>query len=612
MVPSPSKTSICGETSLQEKICHSIAQLSPTCHIEDVCHVLDPLMRSWDDACLEQKDNRNNDNNISGTPVDVAADDYDVDDKQDLLGSDIDVRSVPDTNNNNYNINVGRITPLLVACDKGNVTCLEYLEEKFVTTTSTSLQEDERISTTYQLKRLQWFLGSPLDVSDVDDRNTPMHHAAMAGCCPAIAILHRIFMMCQQQLLLRDDRKSLHLSSVDVLLLLGTVRNSHNDTPLMMAVRSDNPVHFITTWVGLVNDAGEYRRCRHGRKCTPHEHSTDIANNNTYNKTIIQRALQSKNDSMDTCLTMGCSHGHVELVQFILQDSWDITVDIDDVDRCRTSFHRMEHVLNTNPELLTQYGRIRDRVILCLQLIDSNLGARADRAVQELLQTYDDNNNNDRNQNGVDVGKDKYSRKGCTGKKTLNFGAIQTGGSTRTKTDKKKKKKRNQDQKRDTDGTFDVLENKLSARSPIETDYKQQGTDNEETQSSGVVLTTHTNGKIAVHVNGRTILEEDDGDETLAVSLPETTTTTSTNQLLDSTDWLRDRFNDIFSESVAPPEDAVLSALCLDVRCLLYTEHGMALNLSSAQLDAVQKILRHQLSCVETARKIQQRMHSTN
>ena len=53
--------------------------------------------------------------------------------------------------------------------------------------------------------------------------------------------------------------------------------------------------------------------------------------------------------------------------------------------------------------------------------------------------------------------------------------------------------------------------------------------------------------------------------------------------------------------------DSVLSALCLDVGCLLYSDYGMALNLSPAQLDAVQQILEEQLQSVHKARAIQER-----
>jgi hypothetical protein len=64
-------------------------------------------------------------------------------------------------------------------------------------------------------------------------------------------------------------------------------------------------------------------------------------------------------------------------------------------------------------------------------------------------------------------------------------------------------------------------------------------------------------------------------------------------------------------EGASAKVGAVMDALCLDVSMLLYTPHGMALNLSPSQLEAVQAVLENQLVFVQEARKIQNRMHGT-
>jgi hypothetical protein len=114
-----------------------------------------------------------------------------------------------------------------------------------------------------------------------------------------------------------------------------------------------------------------------------------------------------------------------------------------------------------------------------------------------------------------------------------------------------------------------------------------------------VVLKTLPDGKRAVQVKGR---QDDDVMEKGGILRglnPEV-------QSQDASAMLRERFKGI-SDAV----DSVMSALCLDVKCLLYSDHGMALNLSPAQLDAVQQILEKQLESVKKARNIQQRMHET-
>jgi hypothetical protein len=53
--------------------------------------------------------------------------------------------------------------------------------------------------------------------------------------------------------------------------------------------------------------------------------------------------------------------------------------------------------------------------------------------------------------------------------------------------------------------------------------------------------------------------------------------------------------------------DSFMSALCLTPKSLLLSQHGMALDLSPAQLDAVQAILEQQIHSVKMAREIQKR-----
>jgi ankyrin repeat protein len=559
--------------SLQENVCQCIADLPPTCPIKRVRQVLDPLMRSWKE--LVERD-------YKPAAADVGTEG----------GGSTTVTA-------NARGAVGRITPLIVACDKGNIACLEYLQEQF----NSVPQEDSSL----RLDRLQKFLGGPLEVSD-GDRNSAMHHAAMAGCSSAIPILQRIVNLLLPQskgegddgripadgLMRTTESSSSSLSPVTSvptsILLLGTVRNSHNDTPLMMAVRSNSPVDFVRTWARLaVGDDDDVGRspARIGRREPSTDGSDhhdrpagDDANGNVTG--TIRHALQAKNHSMDTCLSMACSHGHIDLVRFLLQD-WEIKVEADEVFRCRGSFRRMEQALKSNPDLLKQYAQQRDRVEECLTLLESNLATTTERVVQELLQTCDTDDNHC-------VGRHRNNGRGPSPKEAEN-GSQRTDDAARPNG----KKKRNQRQNRSAAAL------KTKHESSIYAGCKQRTDDDEAGGKTSFILTTLDDGKLGVRVTGRDMIE----DTLDALPLLRTTT-----QSLDATDLLRDRFRDVLNS--ATPVDEVWNALCLDVQSLLYTEHGMALNLSSAQLDAVQQILRHQLSCVGKARAIQQRMHATH
>lgn len=513
--------------SLRESICRSISELPPGCSAERVREVLDPLMQTWESLADD------------GRPPAGVDHEHDHD------------RGTPG----------GTTTPLIVACDRGNVRCLEYLQDRFVSARGDPVRWG----------RLETLLGRATGGSSGedggDDRNTAMHHAAAAGCGAAVAILQQIVLLepPPSPPSGRTAGGSGKGGSCEVALLLGTARNSHDDTPLMMAVRSPRPIDFIATWARLALGGGG---------CGAE---------------TVRRALQARNQSMDTCLSLACSHGHVGLVRFLLHDL-RVEAGVDEVVRCRGSLRRMERALQGSPELATRYCKQRDGVEECLKLLESDLAARADQAAEELLQDEGDGGGGKRNhhqgRNGSGHGDD------AAGKEEAGDGSLRPDGAGRPKGKRKKKRLR---QRKGAAAPQTSL-----APSPTGSASKDgAGDKGGEEGDSGVVLTTLADGKVAVRVTGRDMV----GD---AVPLPQ-----PTFEPLDAAALLRERFMNT-SASAAVVDDAVLSALCLDVRCLLYTEHGMALNLSSAQLDAVQEILQNQLVCVEKARDIKQRMHASN
>jgi hypothetical protein len=54
--------------------------------------------------------------------------------------------------------------------------------------------------------------------------------------------------------------------------------------------------------------------------------------------------------------------------------------------------------------------------------------------------------------------------------------------------------------------------------------------------------------------------------------------------------------------------DAVMDSLCLDASMLLLNSHGMAMNCSPSQLEAIDSILHKQMQSVQEARAIQERL----
>ena len=256
-------------TNPRQRICNAISLLSGSCTLSEVQEVLDPLFREV-------------------TPIEE--------------------------------VGTG-ITPLLLACDQGNVSVLQYLKSQYETS--------------------QWAsecVGEPLYQSP-EEKNTPLHHAAMVGCVQAISIL------CDMGVLL---------------LALGSARNSHGDTPLMMAATSGH-LEFCQVW---------HEKC--GRGNTPSADS-------------IVQTWELKNNSGDSCLTLACGHGRIPVVEFLLSSDCGVSIDSGVIVKCQTLFDRMDVSLRRNPLLEYQRAHIVENVRLCLDMLQAKATRKAEKAAQELM-----------------------------------------------------------------------------------------------------------------------------------------------------------------------------------------------------------------------------------
>jgi hypothetical protein len=403
------------------KVCQAISSLSPNCSLDEARRELDPLFLS--------------------TP-------------------DIDFQFE------------SKITPLIVACDKGNNSCLKYLLEKQTSN-----------------KMLEHFIGHPLDVSSNEDKNTAIHHAAMSGCELSIPILNKLG---------------------ESILSLASTRNSHGDTPLMMAA-ANGQLDFLRTF-----------------------HEADLEN--------VQNMLLAKNDSNDSCLSLASCHGHPAVVEFLLGL---VPIETELLQTCRLRCERMDSALRSNPELMKQNRSRLDSVRQCVDKVEATLSRQAEETASKLL----------------------------------------AEGETLPKERIKPKKKKKQTRRSKQDQEQPKKDSSTANSSSFDTSDKDDA----------MRLTTLADGTVAVVVHG----EE---PERPNLRLP-----ASINMQDPSVkEMFRRRF-----EGASAKVEAVMDALCLDVSMLLYTPHGMALNLSPSQLDAVQAVLENQLVFVQEARKIQNRMHGT-
>ena len=431
-----------------------------------------------------------------------------------------------DSNVDGENLGRARITPLIISCDKSNEICLQYLVDKLVAYSKPNdLEVNTKNSRCLEICDL---IGDPLiDVSDGENRNTAVHHAAMAGFSSSIQLIHHI---------------CIHNSSDSSYHALGSVRNSHGDTPLMMAASAGH-VEFIKQWYQLVT--------------IPEEEGADA-------KTLTEKAnsiLCYKNDSDDTCLSLACCDGQQEVIEFLLS-SCDIPIEAEQVAKCKQSLQQMTSALRNRPSLFEQHKEKIETMLRCVVTIEAAQNRKAEAIAQELL--------------------------------------AKESSDLRTKNPRKSKKKKGPPAK---NKTIEGIKEEKPEKATIEPNMATRKTlDKEDADENDVCLTTLPDGTVAVRVQGEA-LESDDSATNGTRRLQSPTA----NQQ-SANDMFRQRFGergDIISSEV----DSVMDALLLDVSMLLYTPHGMALNLSPSQLDAIQGILEKQMGAVKEAREIQLRMH---
>lgn len=447
-------------TGIRDLVCRAIAALPQTCTIQNVEDALEPLLQSPSDETEILRVN-------------------------DIKG----------------------ITPLMVACDRGNVACLEYLKKKL---------DDDSAGSSW----LSRCIGTPLGRSE-GEQNTAMHHAAMAGCFAAISILSSM--------------------GAPTVLVLGSARNSHGDTPLMMAATSGH-VEFCKAWQEM---------------CIG---SADDDCNKVAKKDILE-AWECTNDSNDSCLSLACGHGHVQVVEFLLSSDCGVYVNSKMVIQCQSLYQRMETALRRNPSLTQTHRDQARRVQLCLEKLEAEVARTAELVAEELLRS-----------------------------ETVTTPA--ESSSSGAKSSKSKPRKKNKGRSAAPKSQALLLDQQT----------KTNG-DTSDAKGSTVQLMTLPDGTKAVRVEGSSPLT------TTPMSGTDTLIQPLTRSQRSADEMFRERFQ---QGQISSEVDSVMQALCLDMKMLLYTPHLMAIDLSPSQLDAIEEILKRQLKAVNDARAIQERLHKTS
>ena len=302
------KTMSSGQATLMErvsetrkKLCHAIASLGPNATHDDVSKALDTLVESVESWVVQLREE-------SPTWESLAH----------VEGGD-------------------GVTPLMVACDKAQANCIEYIEKRI---------KDDRSFVVVS--------GHPLDKSPaLVGQNTAMHYAAMSGCVEAIDRLCAIMI---------NEDSSPHRTSCSSMIELVSQRNEHSDTPLMMASAS-----------------GQVAFLRHLTE------SVQQAEPKVGTMSEMRELYELQNNGKDTALSLASVVGHVCVVQFLV-DEMGVTVTYDDM-------KKVEHILKQFDALIkgptcTDEHRARcDEVRRCLVVMKEAFARQAQANMDQLLAT---------------------------------------------------------------------------------------------------------------------------------------------------------------------------------------------------------------------------------
>lgn len=498
----------------------------------------------------------------------------------------------------------GRITPLMVACDKDhvNLPCLKY----FVSLYSNVCKRNQ----TKQKELLDKLLGHCLCSSATDGHNQAIHYAALSLPETALEYLAQIFQY-QQALPLPQQGKerSPKYSFQKACLVLLSQVNDHGDTPLMLAA-ANGKRSSIEHWIQLLLSKPSHDNDGKDDN-TDNDSCNDDGNYEINNKAVVN-LLSQQNKSNDTVLSLAYGYGHYDIVEFliggtqhcnkqpqqILQDSAHhfVPVQYQDVQQCKALLEKLNVMEQQQVDKVNmdEFQCRKKNIQACYDLLLEALTKQADQAVSSLL---------------LEEEKVDFGGEGSQCNKVQQHGNKKKIVAKQKNLSKKKKKSRN-----DASVVMTVEDKNKStiAASCTTNDEKtsQHQVDGMVEEPMPMTTSTFVTMSDGTVVSCQQYLQS---SSSLSWSSKPTmvestcTTASNSNRTKSINHLLRDRCNDTWNRE----SEELMEALCLDASMLLLSPQSMALNLSPSQLETVETVLNLQLKAVETAKTIHARLMST-
>ena len=272
-----------------------------------------------------------------------------------------------------------------------------------------------------------------------------------------------------------------------------------------------------------------------------------------------------------------------------------------ELEKSRAALHRMDNLLpmvkkKGGKKEQDEFNSKRSDIARCVEIIEVALDREAQKQMGELLGEEDISAT-------LDSSQTSWSTKRKAKKK--NKGRTNTKKSTPKKDDKFDPQIKSDTESDGMKGQANKQAWKVSRTKPVD-----ESNDEPEMLASPRVVTLQDGTVIST--NERTTYDVPDGDNgdnsTFASTLPigEETKKESDKSI---NDMLRDRCRE---RRMQAEVEAIMDSLCLDPTMLLLSSHGMALDLSPCQLEAVESILTMQMTAIQEAKTIQARIRSTS
>lgn len=467
---------------------------------------------------------------------------------------------------------VDGVTPTMVACDKAQLGCLEFINRKINTESAPGRSQ-----------LMVDIMGHPLDrCSNECGGNSAAHLlAALKNNCAdgldlLVTILEKVvsenddFAKIMENVEFRSDQKdrnervqatqdrpNTRHQKLDLYLAIVATGNAHNDTPLMIASAGGHATFLSHVLRKIFPDGWEGNNFLSfsGAACE--------------SLPRVRRAFEMKNHSGDTALLLGLGHGHCSVVDVLINV---VNVTYDDVVKSKTIVKKTDEALemmrqkgHSNTEAYEKKGKNVRRCLVMLQVKQAQIAREhLENLLSEERKKDANNDNLLRRQKKTRSGKSTKKPAPCPSKHENNCheNAMQTSSDSD-----------------DVDGP-DVPQQTIQSRSkPNDSSRVPSCLDSGEKQDRGKVdvLVSPSNSR-----NGPS--------DKILPTLP-----TAGNS---------------GKEELATTLESEMESLCLDTSMLLLTSHGMAMQLSPSQLDVIENVLENQLAAVQEARGIQSRLLS--